>query len=127
MSLVSLLTGDDRSFDFEHAMAHRGLLGGLAPLDRFSATTYTMDPIEDTDKRASLWHLNHQHLHDDFADVVLAHTAATGGPGVSINQILVDSDLSDQRSRAWWIFANHREHYNAADLNPPMPVNYPFW
>jgi len=127
MALVSLLTADDRMFNFEHAMAHRGLLGGMAPLDRFSATTYLLDPIQNTDIRGSLWHVNHQHLHDDFADVVLAHSAANAVPGVAINQILVDSDLSDERSRAWWIFANHREHFNAADLDPPMPVTLPFW
>jgi len=109
MSLVSLLTGDDRAFDFEHAMAHRGLLGGLAPLDRFSATTYLMDPVKDVERRASFWHMNHQLLHNDFTDVV----------NLSPNPILVDSDLSDQTSLTWWVFANNISHYAANDLAPP--------
>lgn len=118
MAAVSLLTTDDRTFIFEHAMAHRGLLGGLAPLDRFSATTYLMDPIEGVDQPASPWHLNHQLLHDDFTNAL--------PPGVASEQILVDTDLSNQRQRIWWEFANHQMHFFANQISPPQSI-YPYW
>jgi hypothetical protein len=72
-----------------------------------------MDPVKDVERRASFWHINHQLLHDDLA--------AALPPSFSLSQILVDSDLSDQRSLTWWLFANHAEHYLANTLSPPSP------
>ena len=104
MALVSLLKmpTDDRAraaFAFDHDQQHRAL--GNFP--------YLLDPVTPTaaPPRATSWHQNHQRAH---IDMTLNFASNIFNPN------LMDSDLSDNKSLAWWTFLNHQEHRIATRL-----------
>lgn len=127
MPTAILLNPDDPVFPFEHMMAHRRYFSQMSPLNRFSALPYLLDPPYDTNIRASLWHLNHQKSHTDFAASLPANYNATE-IGLPLRQPLADSNLADPESRIWWSFAQHREHYLADQAILPLQSGtWPFW
>jgi hypothetical protein len=116
------------SFAFEHAMAHRNLLGGMAPLSNFGVIPYFVDPTPSPQPAyADKWQLNHQQAHyDAFAALPVFYGQTT--VGIRPAQMLIDSNLTDQAQLAWWTHANHTEHYVAGETtNPPMTLTYPSW
>ena len=142
MPLAVLLNSGDPIFDFEHAMAHREYLAVMAPLNRFSALPYFIEPWPFPNPPlpswADAWNLDHQRAHNDFASALPAvWQPNTVYFGVPMGQNLVDSDLNDAENFAWWTFANHQEHFIANNAilplqtttATPLPptVTYPFW
>lgn len=129
MPTVILLNPDDPVFSFEHMNAHRRYFSQMAPLDRFSALPYLLDPAYDTSIRASMWHLNHQRGHTDFATTLPPnYNAQPTEVGIPANQPLADSDLSAGASRTWWTFAQHHEHFLAdSAILPLQRGTWPFW
>lgn len=133
MSVASLLTRNDRWFVFEHAMAHRRALGIMAPLSRFTAVPYFIDPEQYVDQPASFWHINHQQAHRNaLANFPIQYGSAS--IGLRIGTTLSDADLADEREARWWEFQNHVEHYvgnktiTPGPAPPPAPqTKYPFW
>lgn len=111
---------DQSAFAFDHAMAHRNYLQVMAPLSGWSAIPYFIDPMpsSETAVRASLWHLDHQVAHNDFNEA-LPSNWNQDTQGIPTTQILVDSDLGNSGSLAWWLFANHQEHYVANGIVLP--------
>lgn len=127
MPTAILLNPDDPIFAFEHMMAHRRYFSQMSPLDRYSALPYLLDPAYDTAIRASLWHLNHQKAHTDFATSLPANYN-TVEVGIPTAQPLADSDLSDEASLTWWTFLQHREHFLADQAILPLQSGmWPFW
>ena len=126
MTAVSLLNrpGNERAlsaFRFDHAMQHRNYFQVMAPLHGWSVMPYFVEPVfpeNDVNTRASNWHLKHQRAHDDFR-VALPSDWNSPNQGIPTQQILVDSDLSNPGSEAWWTFANHQEHYVANTIILP--------
>jgi hypothetical protein len=116
--LVFPAADDDRAqaaFAFDHAMTHRNYYQFMNPLHQWSVMPYFIDPAPsraETAIRAGPWHLNHQHAHNDFTHSLPVDWGMQA-PGIPSDQILVDSDLTDRGSLAWWTFANHQEHYLA--------------
>ena len=132
MALPSLLhyTDDElgrNTFAFEHAMAHRNVLGAMSPLDAFSVVPYLLDPMQNTEIPATKWHQNHQQAHDDFNNALPTYFGATTvGIRPAVN--LIDYNLTDQRQLAWWTFSNQTEHFVAENsILPPLVLDYPFW
>jgi hypothetical protein len=109
------------AFALDHAMAHRAYYQVMAPLHQWSVLPYFVEPVQHADVLGSQWHMNHQQAHDDFTRT-LPSDFGTTQVGIPVSQILLESDLSDPGSRAWWTFANHQEHYiaNGAVL-PSIP------
>lgn len=136
MSRASLMTRKDRTFAFEHAMSHRNALGVIWPLPRFSVIPYFIEPeVKERGKKpSSSWHLDHQQAHND----ALANFPSQYGStqvGLHIGVDLRDYDLDRERTRKWWEFQNHMEHYVASNsILPTTPApyptrqwRYPFW
>jgi hypothetical protein len=134
MSTASLLTmpADPAAramFWFEEAMTHRRQLGAMAPLNRFSVLPYFIDPFRPN----TMWLLTHQQAQND-ANTTMPTWSETPPPtypgtlnqSVPLTQNLIDVNLNDQRQRAWWTFANHREQLIAMDELPPV-LTFPFW
>lgn len=151
MALPTLLTepvgaGQTETFAFEHAMAHRQLLGAMATsvnvytpaapspvnpfilpgttgLTGFSAVPY--GPL-DPQSNASLWHLDHGQAHTD-AQISLPDYFGYPTEGL-INPAsnMVDFNLDVPGQRTWWTFANHQEHLVAQSVLPQVLV-FPFW
>lgn len=117
-------------------MAHRNALGVMSPLHRFSVIPYFIDPMVQNDPPAGAWHLNHQQAHNDAANH-LPEEFGSGILGIALWANLLDYNLEDPDSRAWWTFTNHLEHYvgsntilpqSAPQPPPPAPQwTYPFW
>jgi hypothetical protein len=111
MAQASLLYSpeDERArlaFEFDHDQTHRryiDFIGGPGV-----ALSPVLDPTSQTDRPATLWHLNHQRAHADF----------TSALSIPLTQILLDSNLSDKGDLTWWTFANHQEHYLADQIVP---------
>lgn len=137
MSLVTLLTvpgdslGEQAAWSFEHAAAHRNLLGGMATqahgLSRFSVVPYGLDPHYPL---AGGWLLNHGQAHSDFQAVLPGvfgrrreptEAVATLNPTVNY----VDSNLSNAEQANWWVSANHWDHLTAQGVLSELI--YPFW
>lgn len=129
MPSAILLNPDDPIFAWEHMNAHRRYFAMMAPLDRFSALPYLLDPTYNTDQRATNWHHNHQKAHTDFATALPRnYNALPEEVGISTAQPLAEHDLSDAESLTWWSFVQHREHYLAdAAVLPILAGTYPFW
>lgn len=114
-------------FAFEHAMAHREVLGAMSPLTQFSVIPYFIYPMHNENQPGSTWHLNHQQAHND---VLSKLPSIIPGRGLDTDMVLRDSDLSNPRQGPWWTFANHQIHFlaNAAVLPQTGPGwTYPFW
>ena len=125
MPTVILTNPDDPIFAFEHMMAHRRYMAMMAPLNRFSGLPYLLDPVYDTSIRASMWHLNHQKSHNDFA-ATLPSNYNTTEVGIPMAEPLMDESLPEDVT--WWTFANHREHYLADQAILPLQAGtWPFW
>lgn len=114
-------------WEFDHAFAHREYYAVMAPLTRFSALPYFIEPLPPptppfpTD--ADDWNLNHQQAHNDFALALPAfYNDSSIGFGIPNSQNLVDSNLNDPETRTWWTFANHQEHYIANNAILPLPT-----
>lgn len=124
-----LLNPADPIFAFEHMMAHRRYFAVMSPLNRFSALPYLLDPAYDTNIRASMWHINHQKAHTDFANSLPAnYNAGPDQVGIPTAQPLADSDLSNAESLTWWTFLQHEEHYLADQAILPLQAGtWPFW
>lgn len=152
MARATLLTTNDRWFQWEHAMAHRRPLAVIHPLTRFSALPYFIDPEQNTARRASSWHLNHQQAHNNMLQniqtqyywapittfveepnpnpppptiIVPVVTDATPTIGLRIGQDLIDTSFADERQQRWWQFQNHMEHYVASQKIAPAPAPKP--
>ena len=128
----------DPIFGFEHAMAHRNLLGGMAyvptgdvhrfvtvGLSRFTALPYVIDPM----RLHSAWTLDHGQAHGDYMATLPGQFGgvfgATGGiisPGIDF----VDMDFASESRLQWWTFANNQQHMNAVNVLPWQLV-FPFW
>lgn len=130
VSLLNLPSGDAarNAFTFDHAMAHRTVMQVMGPLSRFSIMPYFIDPTDYNARPATRWHQTHQQGHDDFNNGVPAYSTALT-PRIPSSQILIDSNLQERGSRSWWTFANHMEHFVAADAIVPIPeaVFLPWW
>lgn len=148
MPLVTLLNIDDPLFDFEHAMAHREVLAVMAPLSRYSAIPYFIEPwpqpFPPFPAPGTDWRQDHQQAHNDLTVALPGFWGADNiGFGIPQSQNLIDNDLNNPGSRPWWTFTNHMEHYVANTSIYPLPgtlptavapgwwsevtVNYPFW
>ena len=99
-------------------MAHRTLMGALAPLDQFSVVPYSLDPMRNIDVPGSDWHLDHQQAHNDFTTAL----------AIKPPQILLDSNLAQQDDQPWWTFANHLEHYEGQSaVQLATVLTFPSW
>ena len=144
MPLAILLNFDDPIYAFEHQMAHRQYLAIMAPLSRFSALPYFIEPwpfpLPPLPTFADAWNLDHQQAHNDFlANLPAFWASSTIGIPRPLNQNLIDSNLNDEANRTWWTFANHQEHYTSDNAILPLPtavtpppawypgVTFPFW
>jgi hypothetical protein len=131
MAQSTLLNSSDPWFAFEHSMAHRAALGIMAPLDRFSAIPYFVEPDLGDNQPASMWNLDHQQAHNDALQNLPSAYGATA-IGLAIGQNLVDSNLDDPEQRTWFTFQNFMEHYVGANTILPAPGpetewTFPFW
>jgi hypothetical protein len=151
MSIASLLVmpgdRDQRAraaWEFDHAMAHRAYMAIMAPLTRFSAMPYFVEPVTPPPplqpRPAEMWPLKHQQAHKDFTSYMPVNYNAAR-LGIATSQILVDNDLNTPEGRAWNTFANHMEHLIANSTMLPYPtgttlppwykltrgLTYPFW
>ena len=122
MSSVTLLNSKDPAYDFQHAMSHRAYSQAMGELHQWSVMPYFVDPatLPDLATPASKWHQNHQQAHDDFLRA-LPQGYGLEGVGIPSTQILIDSNLTDSRSLAWFIHNNHMEHYYADNALLPLP------
>lgn len=132
MARVTLLhLGDPAAFDFEHAMAHRNALGVMSPLTRWSVVPYLLDPRQNSDVPASMWHTNHQQAHDDAQRALPDYYGATSYGNLAIAGILADYDLSKPDQLRWWTFKNHMDHMiGGSTILPPGTTprwTFPFW
>jgi hypothetical protein len=135
MSTANLLVMPDETnerslaaFQFDHAMAHRAYFAVMAPLTRFSAIPYFVEPVlaPPPPYAAGMWMLKHQQAHTDFTNSLPPnYMAPKVGFGIQSNQPMVDSDLSDPENRAWFTFVNHQEHYLANNSILPLPTAAP--
>ena len=143
MALCSLLRMgqsdiERKTFGFEHAMAHRAVLGSMSPLPRFSVLPYFIDPQQSQPR----YLLNHQQAHWDMYSALPSFWPGTilppnvpvpspwpiGGLGITNNPILMDTPLDNAEKLGWWTFANHTDHLvamNSLDLVDNWV--YPFW
>lgn len=127
MPTAVLTNSDDPIFAFEHMMAHRRYFAVMSPLNRFSVLPYVLDPVYDTEIRASMWHQNHQQAHTDFATSLPANYN-TKEIGLPTFQPVADSDLANPESATWWTFIQHREHFLADEaILPTQAGTFPFW
>jgi hypothetical protein len=83
------------AFVWDHLQAHRDL---LAQRKTSGPLTLLLDPMQNEDLPASKWHVDHQEAHNNVR------------AGINSDQILRDSNLSDEEQRLWWTFINHQEH-----------------
>lgn len=121
-------------WEFDHAMAHRQYLALMAPLNRFSAIPYFIEPLPAPTppfpRPADLWSLDHQQAHNDYQLSLPSIWGTTEvGFGIPSTQNLIDTDLNAAESRSWWTHANHQQHYIADNAILPLttPGTYPFW
>jgi hypothetical protein len=128
---MELLNADDPMFAFHHAMSHRGALGVMAPLTRWSAVPYLLDPIQNSDVPASMWHTDHQQAHDDAQRALPDYYGATSHGNLAVAGILADYNLSKPDQLRWWTWKNQIDHYIAAStILPPSTTpkwTFPFW
>lgn len=109
--------GQASAFTFDHTMQHRLLLGGMSPLDRFSALPYFLDPFSN----APWYHMNHQKAHNDALETLFEEASG----GIPSNQNMIDTDLDNARKRTWWMHVNKMEHQIAS--SELQNLVYPFW
>ena len=112
------------------------MLGAMAPLTRFSALPYLLDPIPAYPSFAiRFWMLNHQQAQTDAIETT--PTWDWPGPGyppypgtldVSVpeNQNLQDTHFTNPGQRTWFQFANHMEMY-VLSANLPQLLTLPAW
>lgn len=132
MAIVSLLriglSGSERNaYSFEHAMAHRTLLGAMPNIAKLSVLPYLLDPMEFGDPK---YLLNHQQAHNDATANLpsLPYAAQPSAPAnpLALNE-LTNKNLYDTTGNiAWWTFANLQEHLAALATLPPTLGPYPF-
>lgn len=137
MSIATLLnvpadSAGQNAFAFEHAMAHRGVMAVMAPLNQWSAMPYFITPADWKARPANNWNLNHQQAHNDYASFLPAYPSDTQPniPSFMDQNILVDTNMADPVSKTWWTFINHRDHFVANELILPLPfalVTVPWW
>jgi hypothetical protein len=119
------------TFAFEHMMATRNYFVAMAPLDRFSVLPYLLDPFQPMPPdivAAQNWNLNHQQSHNDALLNLPTYYGAPVEIGLSVGQILLETnfDIPDQVS--WWTFQNWMEHYIADNvMYPDNSWMWPFW
>jgi hypothetical protein len=121
MALASLLVRSHpkQTWAFEHAMAHRGLTGGMAPLSDFSVLPYVLDPELD----GGAWHLNHNQAH---TDAFFQSPLGAFGPPIPAKH-LVDMKFDQHGRTAWWTFENHHDHFVGAGVTVNRNLIFPFW
>lgn len=130
MSVASLLVyKNSPTFAFEHAMAHRNMLGGMAPLDQFSVLPYLLDPMQKPNEPVTKWHLNHQQAHNDAMVTLLSpYYGLVELTGINSHQILIDTPLAEEGPQRWWTFNNQQEHLLAqASILLATELTYPSW
>lgn len=114
MSTASLINMNDPLWVFEEAMAHRTLLGGMSPLDRFSVLPYLLDPMVDL----PFWRLNQQTAQDDAIRTL-------GVVSIPAPQPLQDNKLDTPTARTWFSFVDEQE-MRIAESTLPSPL-LPAW
>jgi hypothetical protein len=133
MALASLLVRSHPkpTWAFEHAMAHRWMLGAFPP-SNFSIVPYELDP----ENNHPAWHLNHGQAHTDALSGIAP--GATAGPGqpyptplglfgapIPANH-LVDGNLQNRERQIWWTFQNHHDHFISTTVLVGTQLTYPF-
>jgi hypothetical protein len=135
------------TFGFEHAMAHRRLLGSMAPLTRFSVVPYELTPGRNLD----MWHRDHQQAHNDVQATIAGYLGGFGygvfrfpgqpippphvipAPEGTVSQLslaynIEDYDLRSESQQRWWAFQNHQAHLDAESvLSLLEKLVYPFF
>lgn len=144
MSLATLLVmstkpdpNQDPTFSFEHAQAHRTLLGSMSPLTRYSALPYLLSPNANN---SGMWHRDHQQAHSDFTDTLPGYFGGfgfnlwgpIGGTGGTVSQQgpaynIEDYDLTSEPALNWWTFQNHYAHLNAQQVQTSELWIFPFF
>jgi len=143
VSLPSLLAPPTNenlpAWEFDHAQAHRELLGAMATLvpditgdeffrgtgglSGFSAIPYFVDPQRNT----GAWHLDHGQAHKDFQVTLPRYFGSTTVGFINPTSTdFVDMDFEQQEMLAWWTFANYQQHLIAAGVLP-QTLTFPFW
>lgn len=107
MPLVTLINMDDPMWAFEEAMGHRLLLGGMSPLDRFSALPYFLE----FQVGLPMWRLNQQTAQDDAITTL-------GAVAIPAPQPVMDNRFETPDQRAWFSLTNEMETRIAASLLP---------
>ena len=109
-SLASLIVvpeteGGREAFVFDHDQLHRALTTAEALRgNKLPLRQYILDPVRAADAatRAGPFNLDHQRAHNDFG---------LQARGNVPTQILIDHNLSDPASLAWWTHVNLRQHF----------------
>lgn len=143
MSQASLLAPPTEEnlpgWQFDHAQAHRELLGAMAlavpapvaneffagtgGLTRYSAIPYFIDPQFNT----GVWHLDHGQAHSDFQLTLPGFFGSTVTGVINPTSTdLVAMDFSQQGLLTWWTFVNHEQHLTATNTLPQQ-LTFPFW
>lgn len=112
------------TFSFDHAMAHRNVMAVMGPIDQWTVMPYWIDPTNYQAGPATNWRLQHQQAHDDFIETLPTNPTAET-PGIPMAQNLIDNDLQDPGTRAWWTFNNHMQHLIASSAILPLPSAEP--
>jgi hypothetical protein len=123
------------SWQFDHAQAHRELLGGMSRtiellggryqvggLTEYSAIPYFIDPLLNT----GMWHFDHGQAHKDASGALpgwFGFSATTSMLNPTLN--LVDYDLQNEDHVTWWTFVNLMEHLTAQAVLPQQLI-FPF-
>jgi hypothetical protein len=126
------------SWQFDHANAHRQLLGAMSEpfftfqdllvrggLSMFSALPYWVDP----QLNVGMWHLDHGQAHADAQTTLVAwfgFTPVELKTGMAPNPDFVDFDLKDPSHLQWWTHQNHVSHLTAQSTLP-LELVFPFW
>ena len=136
MSTANLINLNDPAIEFWEAMIHRSFLGAMAPLTRFSALPYLLDPLPAyATPAARFWLMNHQRAQTDAISTIptwgFAGTGFPPYPGtleiaVPENQNLQDTNFTNPAERTWFGFVNQMEMYVAESFLPPLLV-LPAW
>ena len=151
MSLATLI-GEPQTglawgtFAFEHAMAHRSLMGimgvegefvrevvgppivpghflpNIGGLQGFTTMPYFIDPQSND----GLWHLFHNQAHQDAMSVLPNSFGFTAIGNIAPNHDFVDYNLDKEGKATYWVWRNHQQHLDANSASPLESI-FPFW
>jgi hypothetical protein len=129
-NLLVVPQGDfaEGAWGWDHAMAHRLLLGSMAPLTRYSVIPYWIDPTQDTGP----WAQDHDQAHDDFrVDLPVMWGWWYIGEqeyGIESAHQFLDTVPDNYGALAFWTFVNQQDHFIANEVtNLTIDLTFPFW